>query len=129
MIIKEIEKNIIYNLKIEENNIIHHYRRIDKNLWEENIINTIEPVTYREDLEKLFNDYMNQLQFQEDNINHDSNSIKYNNSEIIKSHEEFFCFICDRLTKWIDINFETYVCSPKCSDILWENYKRDSGRC
>ena len=48
--------------------------------------------------------------------------ITYEGSEVIRGNTHGECFICKSLTKWIDINFEGYLCSTECEDKAWKDY-------
>lgn len=48
--------------------------------------------------------------------------IQFEGSALIKSTDPRNCFVCNRVTHWIDINFEGALCSPECERKAWEDY-------
>jgi hypothetical protein len=48
--------------------------------------------------------------------------IEYEGSTLMRSKNQGLCFHCNRLTYWIDLLFEAYVCSPNCEDAKWQEY-------
>jgi hypothetical protein len=60
----------------------------------------------------------------------DVEEIPYRGSTLIRHEEERPCWHCQRQTKWIDINFEAFLCCPECEDAKWDEYfkaQQDSG--
>jgi hypothetical protein len=55
---------------------------------------------------------------------------KYPNAEsgidvedgIMKGASKGFCFVCNRLTSFVELCFETYTCSEECVKKAWDMY-------
>ena len=62
------------------------------------------------------------------NVNPDD-SYDYNGSDyIVDSLSSGPCLVCKEATRWIDLNFEAYLCSTECEDALWAEYDGASNR-
>jgi hypothetical protein len=43
-------------------------------------------------------------------------------SEVIKCLAEQPCWMCQRQTHWVEVNFECHLCSPECVDQAWGEF-------
>lgn len=48
--------------------------------------------------------------------------IEYDGAYLFKSDKSSPCWHCKELTSWIDLSFETWLCSEECEQAKWNEY-------